>query len=66
VFWGSFTARDPKRSQEHLQELLTWFETGKIKPLISATYPLSRAANALNDMMNRKVQGKVVLLINER
>ena len=66
VFWGSFTARDPKRSQEHLQELLTWFETGKIKPLISATYPLSRAANALNDMMNRKVQGKVVLLIDER
>ncbi len=62
VFWGSFTARDPKRSQEHLQELLTWFETGKIKPLISATYPLSRAADALNDMMNRKVQGKVVLL----
>ena len=66
VFWGSFTARDPKRSQEHLQELLTWFETGKIKPLISATYPLSRAADALNDMMNRKVQGKVVLLIDER
>jgi NADPH2:quinone reductase len=62
VFWGSFTARDPKRSQEHLQELLTWLETAKIKPLISATYPLSRAADALNDMMNRKVQGKVVLL----
>ncbi len=62
VFWGSFTARDPKRGQEHLQELLTWFETGKIKPLISATYPLSRAADALNDIMNRKVTGKVVLL----
>jgi len=65
VFWGSFTARDPKRNQEHLQELLTWFVTGKIKPLISATYPLSRAADALNDMMNRKVKGKVVLLVDE-
>jgi NADPH:quinone reductase len=65
VFWGSFTARDPKRNQEHLQELLTWFVTGKIKPLISATYPLSRAADALNDMMNRKVRGKVVLLVDE-
>src|SRR6266849_991742 len=65
VFWGSFTARDPKRNQEHLQELLTWFVTGKIKPLISTTYPLSRAADALNDMMNRKVKGKVVLLVDD-
>ncbi len=62
VFWGSFTARDPKRNQQHLQELLNWFVTGEIKPLISATYPLERAADALNDMMNRKVKGKVVLV----
>ncbi len=62
VFWTSFAARDPKRNQEHLQELLTWFTTGKIKPLISTTYPLSRAADALNDMMNRRVKGNVVLL----
>src|SRR5579884_870282 len=58
VFWGSFTARDPKRNQEHLSELLTWFTLGKIHPVISATYPLERAADALNAMMNRKVTGK--------
>src|SRR5712691_7831233 len=62
VFWGSFTAREPRRSQEHLSELLTWFAAGKLKPLISATYPLTRAAEALNDVMNRRVKGKVVLL----
>lgn len=62
VFWGSFTARDPERNQQHLQELLTWFATGKIQPHISATYSLEQAAEALNDMMNRKVTGKVVLL----
>jgi NADPH:quinone reductase-like Zn-dependent oxidoreductase len=28
---------------------------------VSASYPLERAADALKDMMNRKVQGKVVL-----
>ena len=66
VFWGSFTARNPKRNQEHLAELLTWFTSGKIHPVISATYPLDRAANALNDMLNRKVTGKVVLLIEDR
>jgi NADPH2:quinone reductase len=62
VFWGSFAARDPRRNQAHLQELLNWFMTSKIKPSISATYPLERAADALNDVMNRKVKGKVVVV----
>jgi NADPH2:quinone reductase len=35
---------------------------GKLKPLISATYPLEQAATALNDMMARKVVGKIVLV----
>lgn len=63
VFWGSFTEREPKRNQEHLQELLRWLAAGKLKPHISATYPLERAAEALNAMMNRNVKGKVVLVV---
>jgi NADPH2:quinone reductase len=62
VFWGSFTEHEPKRNQQNLQELLTLLAQGKIKPHISATYPLERAADALNDLMNRKVMGKAVLL----
>ena len=65
VFWGSFTARDPRRNQEYLAELLSWFASGKIQPVISATYPLEHSADALNDMMHRKVTGKVVLVIEE-
>ncbi|MEO7020658.1 MAG: NADPH:quinone oxidoreductase family protein [Ktedonobacteraceae bacterium] len=65
VFWGSFTARDPQRNQEQLQELVTWFHEGKIKPHISATYPMHRAADALNDMLARKITGKAVLLVDE-
>lgn len=65
VFWGSFTARDPQRNQEHLHELMTWFLEGKIKPHISATYPMERAADALNDMRARKITGKAVLLVDE-
>jgi NADPH2:quinone reductase len=65
VFWGSFTARDPRRNQEHLRELMTWFLEGKVKPRISATYPLHRAADALNDLLTRKVTGKAVLLVDE-
>ncbi|HEY6410013.1 MAG TPA: NADPH:quinone oxidoreductase family protein [Ktedonobacteraceae bacterium] len=62
VFWGSFTEREPQHNQQNLQELLTLLAEGKIKPHISATYPLERAADALNDLMNRKVKGKAVLL----
>ena len=65
VFWGTFVAREPQRNQQNLQELLTWFQQGKIQPLISATYSLKDAAHALNDMMQRKVTGKVVLLTEE-
>ena len=62
VFWGSFTEREPQRNQQHLQELLTWLAEGKLKPHISATYPLERASDALNDLLNRIVMGKAVLL----
>ncbi len=44
---------------------MTWFHEGKIKPHISASYSLEHAAQALNDMMERKVQGKVVLVTSE-
>jgi NADPH2:quinone reductase len=65
VFWGSFTTRDPQRGQEHLRELLSWFHEGRLRPHISATYPLERVADALNDLRTRKVTGKAVLLLAE-
>jgi NADPH:quinone reductase len=61
VFWGSFVEREPQRNQQHLQQLMTWFAEGRIKPRIFATYPLDQAAYALNDILERKVAGKVVL-----
>ena len=62
VFWGAFTEREPQRNQENLQELMNWLSQGILKPHISATYPLERAADALYDMLNRKVLGKAVLV----
>lgn len=62
VFWGAFTGREPARNRANLAELTQWVLDGKIKPLVSKTYPLARAADALNDMAARKVQGKVVLV----
>lgn len=65
VFWGSFMERDPKHGQENLHELLTWFAESKLKPHVSAIYPLEHVADALNDLMERKVMGKAVLVMSE-
>jgi NADPH2:quinone reductase len=46
-----------------MQQLGRWFLDGKIKPHISATFPLERAADALTLMADRRVTGKVVLSI---
>ena len=65
VFWGSFTGREPDRNRQDLAELVGWLNEGKLKPHVSATYPLEGAAQALQDIMDRKVIGKVVLLTGD-
>lgn len=65
VFWGTFATREPERNRTYMQEMFSLVATGKLRPLISTTYPLSRAADALSDMLERKVKGKVVLQIDE-
>ena len=62
VFWGAFMEREPKHGRENIQELITWVNEGKLKPHVSATYPLEHVAEALNDLMERKVTGKAVLV----
>jgi NADPH2:quinone reductase len=63
VFWGDFTRREPQRFAEAMQRLGRWYAEGKLKPHVSATFPLERAADALTMMANRQVIGKVVLTV---
>jgi NADPH:quinone reductase len=63
VFWGDFTRREPQRSAEALQRLGRWYAAGALKPHVSQTFPLERAADALTMMANRQVIGKVVLTV---
>lgn len=61
VFWGAFTRKEPENNLRNNEELLQFFVEGKVKPHIYATYPLEEAAQALNDVMYKRVSGKVVL-----
>jgi NADPH2:quinone reductase len=61
VFWGAFTAKDPKGNAENIKELMALYAAGKIKPHVSAAYPLAEAGKAITDLAERRAQGKVVV-----
>jgi NADPH2:quinone reductase len=62
VWWGGFMRNEPEFSAACTAELMDWFREGRVKPHISARYPLARAAEALEQVAQRKVVGKVVLV----
>jgi NADPH2:quinone reductase len=61
VWIGAFARREPERYRANAAEIWKWVAEGKIRPHVSGRYPLERAADALNALMQRKVAGKVVL-----
>ena len=64
VFWGDSTRRDPAGHAENMADLFRLYAEGKIKPRISASFPLENAGDALTMMQDRKVMGKVVVTID--
>lgn len=62
VFWGEFAKREPLANLAGMSEMLGWMAEGKIRPLISRTYSLAEAPLALNDLLARRVSGKLVIV----
>ena len=62
VFWGAAVARSPKKGFADLVEIARWIADGKLNPHISARIPLARAGEAIRLLMDRKAQGKVVVI----
>jgi len=63
VFWGDFARREPGHFAAAMTRLGAWYAQGKLKPHVSETFPLERAADALKLMAARKVTGKIVLRV---
>ena len=61
VFWGAHTMREPQSHMENMGDLFRLYSEGKIRPRISASYPLEKAGEALQLLSDRKVLGKVVV-----
>lgn len=62
VFFGAWMERDPAEGFANLGQLADWIAQGKLKPHISARFPLERAGDAIRMLMDRKAQGKVVVV----
>lgn len=65
VFWGAFTQRFPQKNAENFLKMMQMFQKGELKSHVHGTYPLERVVEALKEMTERKVQGKVVLVTNK-
>jgi len=49
-------------ARANLEQVLALYSQGLLKPLVSATYPLAQAVQAMKSITQRQVTGKVVLL----
>jgi len=62
VFWGAFAQRQPQDNAANFQQLFAWHAQGKLKPLVSQTYPLAEAGAAIEKLGQRQAVGKLVVL----
>jgi NADPH2:quinone reductase len=61
VFWGEFRHREPEQCMAELRWLLEQASMERLKPAISARYPLADAVSPLRDIYERRVIGKVII-----
>lgn len=59
VFRSDFIRREKETYICVLQDLISWFLQGRLNPLDSKIYPLEQAGLALNDILQRRVTGKI-------
>ena len=63
VFWGDFARRDPAANAANSAELIALHSAGKIRPRVSARFPLERAGEAIALLAGRGALGKIVVTI---
>ena len=61
VFWGDFVKREPDANRANFERLFAWAEAGAIKPLVSETFSLETASDALRKLAARQAVGKLVV-----
>lgn len=63
VFWGRFTGEEPEQHQQNIRDLWELFSSGKIRPIVTDTFPIERYEEAYNCMIERRARGKVIMTL---
>ena len=64
VFWGAFAQKEAGMNLQNSMQLIKWFSEDKLRPHIHGTYTLEDAPKVLEEMMERKVRGKAVIVVD--
>ena len=64
VNWPAYAELNPRVMTASFETLMQWVVDGAITPHVSATYPLERAVEALNQVVGRRSTGKVVITMD--
>jgi NADPH2:quinone reductase len=62
VFWGEHMKREADLGAAAFEHMIGWIREGKLLPHVSKRYSLDETPQALDDMANRRVTGKVVIV----
>jgi NADPH2:quinone reductase len=62
LHWGLYFKENPRVLEQAQEAIFRLHGEGKVSPVVSATYPLERAAAALLALGARKTTGKIVLI----
>ncbi|KAI5069162.1 hypothetical protein GOP47_0015463 [Adiantum capillus-veneris] len=66
IYWGSYFKNQPSILRDSMNELLLWLSKGLIAVHISHKFPLSQANKAFAAISQRKVLGKVLIMLDEQ
>jgi NADPH2:quinone reductase len=61
VFWGAFIEREPEAYAANMTELMGWYRSGAVRPVISGSYPLAEAPAVLARVLAGGGTGKLIL-----
>lgn len=64
VFWGAAVMRDFAAHLQNMGDIVSMMSDGRIKPRITASFPLEEGAKALALLEGREATGKIVLTMD--
>lgn len=62
IDWGAWAMTFPDENRTMLEEVMEATSDGTLGPVEPVTYPIDRVADALNDLLGRRVTGKAALV----